>query len=201
MPTIIITSPDANGHTDLAINGIASRIPHNKSVSVSDAEMEVLNNAELGIPKIKVLEDEKAETEAEPLGGSDPKAGTEGSSIQAPATPAATSNEPNALLTSNQQEEPFKPGDVQLRGEDDKDGADPILASGTEKVGDEGDNSDEQTDDDKFVDRSIATMDGDIAGLNDAAKIDALIAAEQKRTEPRSTLITKLEARKAALAE
>lgn len=122
MPTIIITSPDANGHTDLAINGIASRVPHNKKVSVSDAEMEVLQNAELGIAKITTLDDEEAETEAQPIGGSDLKAGTEGSAIQAPATPAATSEEPNLLLIDKQDEEPKKPGEVQLLDDDKADG-------------------------------------------------------------------------------
>jgi hypothetical protein len=132
MPNIIITSPDANGHTDLAINGIASRVPHNKKVSVSDAEMDVLNNAVLGIATITVLEKEDAEVEAAPIGGSDPKAGTEGSAVQAPATPAATSSEPNPLLTDDKPVEPLKPGEVQLLDDSAKGGGTDEV-SGAEK--------------------------------------------------------------------
>jgi hypothetical protein len=134
MPTIIITSPDLNGKTDLSINGLASSIPHNKNVKVNEGELEVLQNASLTTATLTVLgDDDEAEDEVTSLGGlPDPKAGTEGSAIQAPATPAALSSEPNPLLQEGSDEEPLKTGDTQLL-EDSAKGGDTIIAPESEK--------------------------------------------------------------------
>ncbi len=118
---IMLNSPDTHGNTRIGVNGVQRQVPHNVKTKVTEAELEVLRNADLGTAKLVELgADEEPEAEVTNLnidGGA--KDGTEGSPIQAPATPADTSTDTNPVLDEGKSEDALKGGDVKLKdGED-----------------------------------------------------------------------------------
>ena len=189
MPDITITSPDTHGKTPIGVNGVTRDIKHNTRTSVSDAEVEVLQNADLGTGKLVVHEDETDDAaQATSTVDEAMKIGTEGSHIQAPASPADTSTERNPLVEG----EGGNLVDNNKVGGDDEIGGKPV---GSE-VNDEQEPV-EGDDDAAFLDKPIREI--DVSSIEHGARIDSLIALEQKRQDPRSTLIEKLEARKAQI--
>lgn len=195
MPDITITSPETHGKTTIGVNGDTRIIKHNTRTNVTDAELEVLQNGDLGVGKL-VEHDDETDDAADATSTVDEamKAGTEASHVQAPATPASTSSEPNPLANG----EGDKPVSGAVGG-DHEIGGKPAGSSDGEQQESGEDTSNDSFDADSALDKPMRDI--DVASYSDATQIDALIAAEQKRESPRSTLIDKLEARKGQIVQ
>ncbi len=124
MKKIMLTSSEVNGTTRGGVNGVQIAIPHNKTVEVTEAEYEVLQNADLGTAKlVDVNDDDDATGEVKNLSAeAGAKEGTEASPLQAPATPAATSSESNPLMEGEEGDPAQRGGDVVLDEHSDDEG-------------------------------------------------------------------------------
>jgi len=190
MPDITITSPETHGKTTIGVNGDTRTIKHNTRTNVTDSELEVLQNGDLGVGKLVEHEDETDDAaDATSTVDEAMKAGTEASHVQAPATPASTSSEPNPLAQGEGGN--AVTGAV---GGDHEIGGKPAGSSDGDQQDSSQESGDQSFDAAGALDKPMNQI--DVASF-EASQIDALIEAEKARENPRSTLIDKLEARKA----
>lgn len=202
---VLVTSDDKSGKTRLGLNGQLFEVPHNKTVQLNGAQLEVLQNANVPHLTVKVVDD-SADADGE-VGMIQPLApsGTAPESQQGPATPAEISAGTRAEGQPVRDPAPHTLNQDADRGGDNRPAniteanAQESLKQSAEDAGNPGDtpgNAEGDFDAEAFIAKNLD--DADVSGLS-AEQVEQVRKAENDREKPRKGMLDALDARAAEL--